>query len=635
MSASSGHQAPGSHQNLTYVFDYSRGLDGVDVPRDVLITRIICGSLAFVAVAIFCGRFVQMSNAYLRHITCLAASRSRQLFWSMESSRLWSRIKKHLIYAPLGRKRHNREIQLSVATNIGTVPSRFHTILIGLYISSQIAYCSLLDYAVNEKPALIAELRGRSGTLAVLNMVPLLILAGRNNPLISLLHVSFDTYNLFHRWLGRIVVLEAITHTVAWSINAADEQNLADALDRIRTTPFFFWGAVAAGSMVFMISHSPSPIRHAFYEAFLHLHQLAALFVILGVYMHLNLDSLPQFAWAKVIVAVWVLERSARFLRLVYLNLSIRDGKTRVIVQALSGEACRVTFFLPRRVHIAPGSHVYAYFPNISLWMSHPFSIAWAEPSSCVTPPAHPSSWLNRGFSPGRSPATSPSRLEKQDFNSKGMGMDLDRAYDGGIQPTTVSLIITARTGMTRQLYDKAFSSPSQTLYMSGFIEGPYTSGPSSIGSYGTAILFSGGAGITHHLLHVRDLLLRAADGCVATQRIYLIWSVRKVECLSWVRSYMDQILQLPNRRQILTVKLFISKPKSSHEIVSPSETVQMFPGRCHPDVVLDEALPKRVGATIVSVCGPGAFADEVRAATRRNIGRGMSIDFVEESFTW
>lgn len=625
--------APESHQNLTYIYEYSRGLNGVDVPRDVLITRIICASLGFVAAVVFCGRLVQMSNAYLRQISCLAASRRRQLFWSVERSSLWPKIKKHLLYAPLGKKRHNREIQLSIASNMGTIPSRFHTILIALYIAGQIAYCGLLDYAVNEKPALIAELRGRSGTLAVLNMVPLFILAGRNNPLISLLHVSFDTYNLFHRWLGRIVVAEAITHTVAWSINAVDEQNFADALDRIRTTPFFSWGAVGVLAMVFLLSHSPSPIRHAFYETFLHLHQIAALLALLGVYMHLNLDSLPQFWWAKLIVCVWALERSARFLRLAYLNLSLREGKTRVMVEALPGEACRVTFYLPRRVHIGPGSHVYAYFPNISLWMSHPFSVAWVEPSSCATPPAHPSSWLNRGPSPGRSPAISPSRLEKQDFKVMGM----DPLYDSNQQPTTVSLIIAARTGMTRQLYNKAKGSPNQTLFTAGFIEGPYSSGPSSLGSYGTAILFSGGAGITHHLLHVRDLLLRAADGCVATQRIYLIWSVRSTECLGWVKPYMDQILQLPNRRQMLTIKLFISKPKGGHEIISSptSETLQMFAGRCRPAVVLDDALPARVGATVVSVCGPGAFADEVRAAARRNVGKGMAVDFVEESFTW
>lgn len=91
----------------------------------------------------------------------------------------------------------------------------------------------------------------------------------------------------------------------------------------------------------------------------------------------------------------------------------------------------------------------------------------------------------------------------------------------------------------------------------------------------------------------------------------------------------------MPNRRDHFIVKLFISKPKSSRDIVSPSSTVQMFAGRCRPEVVLDEVLPGRVGATLVSVCGPGAFADEVRMATRARIGRGAVLDFVEEAFTW
>lgn len=97
----------------------------------------------------------------------------------------------------------------------------------------------------------------------------------------------------------------------------------------------------------------------------------------------------------------------------------------------------------------------------------------------------------------------------------------------------------------------------------------------------------------------------------------------------------MDQILRLPNRRDMLIIKLFVSKPKSSRDIVSPSSTVQMFPGRCRPRVVLDEVLPARVGATLVSVCGPGAFADEVRDSARERIGRGAVVDFVEEAFTW
>lgn len=635
MSSSSGPPAHAYTTNYTYIYEYSRGLDGVDVPLDTLITRTICASLGLVAVTVFLSRMLEICNAYIRHISCLSANRRQQHFWSLEGHSVWPVIKKHVVYSPLFSKRHHREFQLSSAVNMGVLPSRLQTILLVLYAASQVAYCAILDYAVNERAALVAELRGRAGTLAVLNMVPLFLFAGRNNLLIWLLGVSFDTYNLFHRWLGRIVVLETLVHTTAWFVNASNEQSFADAVHRVRTTPFFTFGALGTVSMVFLILHSPSPIRHAFYEIFLHLHQFAALLAVVGVCYHLHLDALPQRPWIYLVIGIWIFERSMRWLLRARLNFSLGGGSTVVVVKALPGEACRVTFHLPRRVHVNPGSHVYAFIPAVSLWMSHPFSVAWADPSTCVTPPSHPIAALKGTANPYYdSLNVSPSSLEKQDFPTT-----TARYYDAhtGKQKTSISLIMVARSGMTRKLYNKAMACPNQTLRTFGLVEGPYNSGAASaMGSYGTVILFSGGAGITHHILHVRDLLMRADEGCVATQRIYLIWAVRTTEALNWVREWMDQILQLPNRRQILVIKLFVSKPKTPRsEIKSPSDSLQMFPGRCRPSVVLDEALPKRVGATIVSVCGPGAFADEVRAATRGNVARGMSVDFVEEAFSW
>ena len=79
-----------------------------------------------------------------------------------------------------------------------------------------------------------------------------------------------------------------------------------------------------------------------------------------------------------------------------------------------------------------------------------------------------------------------------------------------------------------------------------------------------------------------------------------------------------------------------------------------MYPGRCNPRVVLGREVERRVGAVGVTVCGPGAFADDVRDAVRwvgsgnggagAGAGAGLSrgegggdpvCDFVEESFTW
>ncbi|CAI7573540.1 unnamed protein product [Penicillium discolor] len=603
--------ARGYGSNATYIYEYSRGLGGVDVPRDVIFTRAIYVSLSVVAVALFCGRVAQISHAYLRQITASSADKRQQAFWAQEQSAWWSNIKKYILYAPLGRKRHNRELQLSSAVNVGTLPSRLQTILVALYFASQVAYCIVLDYSVNSKASLMAELRGRSGTLAVINMVPLFLLAGRNNPLITILHISFDTYNLLHRWLGRIVVLESVAHTAAWAVNAVDEEDFARMLTRVRDTPFFLWGLIGTAAMVFLCLHSPSPIRHAFYETFLHLHQLAAVIAFLGVYLHLQIDNLPQQSWALTIASIWIGDRLARLFRLIHLNIST-SGTTKMVVEALPGEACRVTFHLPKLVHIEPGCHVFAYIPSISWWMSHPFSIAWAEPSTSSTTAFIPS--------------------PPQPLTQTKCYTDVEKQSNLPAKPTKpatqVSLIIGAQKGMTRRLYNLANASPSKTLTLSGFIEGPYGSHPTNPASYGTTVLFSAGAGITHHLLYTRALVTAAAQNTAATRKVYLIWSVRSTDHLTW-------ILRLPNRRDILVVKLFVSKPRRAADIVSPSATVLMHSGRCRPDVVLDEILPGRVGATLVSVCGPGAFADEVRSAARERIGKGAVIDFAEEAFTW
>jgi aspartokinase-like uncharacterized kinase len=59
-----------------------------------------------------------------------------------------------------------------------------------------------------------------------------------------------------------------------------------------------------------------------------------------------------------------------------------------------------------------------------------------------------------------------------------------------------------------------------------------------------------------------------------------------------------------------------------------------MVPGRCNPEIIIDKEMVERVGAMVVTVCGPGAFADEVRRAARRRVHMGV-LDFVEEAFTY
>lgn len=638
-----------SHGNTTNP-DYSSGLAGVNLKLDVTLSTWLIASICAVLFLVLALRGYHLFTAYTRQIHCMHSNTLEQNYWSYDRTWWLPWLKREFIYAPLGNKRHNREWQLGKAVNYGTLPGRAHTILLAMYVFSNFVYLTLLPYRTQEAAKTIAELRGRAGVLAIVNMIPLVLLAGRNNPLIKTLKISFDNFNLFHRWIGRIVVLESVVHVCSWYANYSSRHGTDRVFGSFNGNTFLLSGLVAVIGMIFILFQSLSPVRHAFYETFLHGHQIMAFIVFGGVYIHLDAEKLPALPYMNMVIGGWAVERLLRLIWILWVNIGYkRRETTKVIIEALPGEACRVTFQLPRHTIIRPGSHVYAYLPKFSWWMSHPFSVAWTNPES--EPPTGPirpeqddnsesSSLLNKDTlddaieEKGMQSAAlkSPNYLERQSVHTSYISKRK-------IPPTSLSLICAARTGMTKAIYDAAMQAPARTIFTSGFVEGAYA-GHDNLSSYGTVVMFAGGAGITHHLVQIRHLLAGAQARTVATRKIVLAWSVRDLESLSWVAPWMDEILKMPNRREMLSMNLFVTKARGPADYVSPSRSIELKGERCKPAIILDNVLRRpaseggRTGACFVSVCGPGAFADEVRKAVRERIWCG-GLEMNEESFTW
>lgn len=194
---------------------------------------IICGS---VTIAVIIWKVADKVNKLIRKVSSL--NNDRQRYWAVPSPNL-AALKRHVLYAPIFSKRHNREIQLSKAVNIGTLPSRFQLLFLIAYFATNVVFCVIqIPYAESLEIA-AAQLRNRSGVLSTLNMIPLFLLAGRNNPLIPLLGISFDTYNLLHRWFGRIAILEALVHTLA---HFAKSNFAAASFQSIMQSGLIGWG---------------------------------------------------------------------------------------------------------------------------------------------------------------------------------------------------------------------------------------------------------------------------------------------------------------------------------------------------------------------------------------------------------
>lgn len=607
---------------------FNSGLAGVDQSLNFLLAAALGITLAGLCLLTLVFRWTTRWHRHVRHLVTMS-NPDKQRFWARNQTTIWPYLKRHLLAAPLFKKRRNRQLQLTNSIGLGSIPSRVQTLLLFIYVASNIAYCLVLGYDKRHSAAVVAELRGRTGVLATLNLIPTILFALRNNPLILLLNVPFDTFNLFHRWCARVVVVETLLHTLCYIINTGSG-GATSVAESLATTSSYQWGMVAMGALLVMIVLSFSPIRHAFYEAFTSVHRLLAIAVIVGVYLHIEKANLPQLPYVRAVIAMWALEILARGYGLVHHNLSIRFGITHVLVEALPAEACRVTFQMAKPWKAFPGAHVHIYLPTIALWSSHPFSVAWSGDYPVMTsyddavdmsrPVTSDGSIMNRNGS-YKTPMTSEKETPTVTMHASTRNI------------STVSVIMRARTGMTRSLYSKAIACPGGQLVLRGAIEGPY-GGRDSLSSYGTVVLFAGGVGITHQVSFVKSLLERYAQGTCSCQRLLLVWSVTNTEALEWVRPWMDEILHMEGRKDVLRIQLFITKPRHQNEVISNTGTVQMFPGRCIPKAIIEKEFADRIGSMAITVCGPGSFADNVRAASRPMMELG-SVDFIEESFTY
>lgn len=580
---------------------YSYGLTGVDQIGNYLWVDMFLYMLVAIAALLLILRIANMWWRHQRHLTVMA-NPSNQNYWAVNRTRIWPWLNRHILAAPLWNKRHNAQFQISSAIDNGTLPGRWHTIVLAVYVVLNVAWCVALPYKVLDHKQTIAALRGRSGTLAALNLIPTILFALRNNPLIPLLQVSYDDFNLFHRWAARITILEAIVHTIAWTYNTKHGASWAAVSNGLLNEGSYGWGMVGTAAFTFIGIQAWSPFRHAFYETFLNIHRLCVVVALIGLYKHLEMHHLPQVPWMHLIFIFWGAEYFFRFASIWYFGFSFKKTSS-IKVEAMPGEAVRLTIDLVRDWQPRPGCHAHMWMPAMSLWSSHPFSVAWAP---TLTP-------------------------DSKEMTLPILEGDALMAPGAPQKSRQISLICRARTGLTRKMYERACKSPNETFNVWGFIEGPY-GGHHSLDSYGTCVLFAGGVGITHQVMYLKHLVAGHANRTTATRKVVLIWTVPDSDCLEWVRPWMDEVLRMPERKNVLRIKLFISRPKGRVE--SSSETVKMFAGRPNPKQLIEEEVRKREGAMAVTVCGSGGFADGVRAAVRPWLTEG-SIDFIEEAFTY
>ncbi|KAJ9241045.1 hypothetical protein DTO169E5_3740 [Paecilomyces variotii] len=536
-----------------------------------------------------------------------------------------AKLKRHLFYAPLFRIRHNREFRVFRKIHMGTLPSRMMTIWLSSYIGLNIV---LLFVTVDWSASLYFTMdrwRYAAGHMAIFNTLPLVLTAGRNNPLISLSGISFDTFNTVHRWLGRIVCVEAVVHMTGILVAVAAREGSGAILDIFRHEALFMYGLIAVVAFVVIFFQAVSPLRHSFYEFFLHFHIILVIVAFVALWYHLRGLMAQNVLLAAV--GLWGFERLARVVLLLWRNCGRRC--TSASIELLSGCVARVDLQMARPWNFRAGQHIYMYIPALGLWTSHPFSAAWISTDRAYYPEKNESS-------------------------------DSLKMLLGARQETTISFLIQRRDGFTNAMFKASEASPEGRIRVTALAEGPYGA-VHSFASYGTVLLVAGGIGITHPLSHLRELVHGFSNRTVTTRKIILIWVVKKVENLFWIQPWMSSILTHPSVKGStlhnphlhfqsptlsLSVHLFITGHDSNTDdffptidnpwtsMAPPTVPLTVSLGKPHFSQTIERETMQQVGAMAVNVCGPGSMGDDVRKAVRDIQGK-KTVDLFEEAFSW
>lgn len=124
-------------------------------------------------------------------------------------------LKKHIFYAPIWGCRHSREFRF-FRLHMGAIPLRLEIIALLIYLALNLIFIIVtVDWWIDDYAKKMFQLKYSAGHLAVMNTPGLVLAAGRNNPLVPILGISFDAFNFMHRWVGRMIAANAVIHMSA------------------------------------------------------------------------------------------------------------------------------------------------------------------------------------------------------------------------------------------------------------------------------------------------------------------------------------------------------------------------------------------------------------------------------------
>ncbi|KAL3418133.1 ferric-chelate reductase [Phlyctema vagabunda] len=522
-----------------------------------------------------------------------------------------------------------------------TIPTRIQSMTIGVFILLNVVLCSI-SYRVFEDNVYWADtftqswryLSDRTGIISLANLPLIWAFGVRNNTLLWLTGWDFATYNNFHRWVARVATVEAVVHSVGYTVLILEGDfwpSWRVYIDYYWHTPYFIAGEFATIFMVGVCVFSVYGLRRSFYEVFLIVHIVLSILILITMWYHVEIfhGEYNGFIWPCVFI--WVLDRAMRLLRILSFNLRFWNTKAYTTYDSTSNIVRLVVPYSTAFIDPRPGTYYYIYVLNdLRIWESHPFTLGYStsDEGDLLT---------NGSTTPSLGTITPPTRVQSPaihqrnptSVNRSSSEMATLLGPSSTTPKSSLVFVIRPYDGFTARLRESAHNTPANLRVL---IEGPYGE-TQPFHSYQNVLFIVGGTGIAVPLSYLDKLL---AEGS-STTSVRIIWAVREHEFLS-------QAIQNDFRGAFesdkISMEAYVTRPSDAdnkdQELNWPKQ-VHVHHGRPSVYQEVDEAArdASNHGLAVVA-CGPGQMADDARRAVVRVLGKGYSqVEYFEESFNW
>lgn len=253
-----------------------------------------------------------------------------------------------------------------------SLPTRAQSIIITAYLALTLMFM-LIKYDIfdgntrfkTKSLQLSRSISDRSGIMAVTQLPLLYLFAGRNNMMLYVTGWSYDTFNVYHRIISRVMYALVVAHSIAYTLYLKENGTYESQM----LIPDRQSGVVATVAGGFVLFLAMRHFREKLYEYFLMFHRLFVLIFTVSAYYHVKPHGFHE--WMIASFSIWAFDLFIRFVRVV-----INGFKSKAELQTYGEEFVKFKvnhsgIWKPR-----PGAYAFVYFlrPFFRSWENHPFS---------------------------------------------------------------------------------------------------------------------------------------------------------------------------------------------------------------------------------------------------------------------